>query len=78
MADLDCAGQPVRAGAPTHRRGDDRIPGGRYLSWVRCLSLREGAFTYDEVSGPWLRAIAWQAAHTRTVNVHLEWHRASS
>ncbi|MFF2205170.1 hypothetical protein [Streptomyces sp. NPDC058145] len=60
----------VRRLTPTETR---LIPGDRYLSRVRCLSLRKGAFTYDEpVSGDWLRSIAWQAAQTRTVSVHLE------
>ncbi|MFE5406816.1 hypothetical protein ACFQ9Z_37105 [Streptomyces sp. NPDC056580] len=35
----------VRRLTPTETR---RIPGDRYLSRVRCLSLRKGAFTYDE------------------------------
>ncbi|MFG3207389.1 hypothetical protein [Streptomyces sp. NPDC048192] len=49
------------------------ITGDRYISSTRCLSLREGAFTYDEpVSGPWLRQLAWQATQSRTVSVHLE------
>ncbi|MGW6144399.1 hypothetical protein [Streptomyces sp. NPDC055140] len=44
------------------------ITGDHYIS-----SLFTGdAFTETPVSGPWLRSIAWQAAHTRTVSVHLE------
>ncbi|KOV73370.1 MULTISPECIES: hypothetical protein [unclassified Streptomyces] len=49
------------------------ITGDHYSSSFRALSLRDGAFTYTEpVTGAWLRSIAWQAARTRTVSVHLE------
>ncbi|MCX4681685.1 hypothetical protein OG413_41525 [Streptomyces sp. NBC_01433] len=49
------------------------ITGDCYTSRSRVLSVRDGAFTYAEaVSGPWLRQLAWQAARTRTVSVHLE------
>ncbi|MEU5242481.1 hypothetical protein ACH4UR_37645, partial [Streptomyces lydicus] len=34
--------------------------------------LTGDTFTQDPVSGPWLRSLARQAAHTRTVSVHLE------
>ncbi|MFE9252821.1 hypothetical protein [Streptomyces sp. NPDC007088] len=49
------------------------ITGDCYTSRSRLLSVRDGAFTYTEaVSGLWLRSLAWQAARTRTVSVHLE------
>ncbi|GAA2720553.1 MULTISPECIES: hypothetical protein [Streptomyces] len=49
------------------------ITGDCYISRSRLLSLRDGAFTYTEpVSGLWLRQLARQITHTRTVSVHLE------
>ncbi|MEV6683394.1 hypothetical protein AB0N09_42070 [Streptomyces erythrochromogenes] len=30
-------------------------------------------FVHEPVSGPWLRAMARQAARTLTMSVHLEW-----
>ncbi|MFF7117391.1 hypothetical protein ACFY91_34485 [Streptomyces albogriseolus] len=51
----------------------DGIIHDRYTSRSRLLSLRTGAFTYDEpVTGVWLRSLARQAMRTRTVSVHLE------
>ncbi|MFH9249406.1 Mu transposase domain-containing protein [Streptomyces lydicus] len=44
------------------------ITGDHYTSCV----LTGDTFSQEPVSGPWLRWIAWQAAHTRTVSVHLE------
>ncbi|MFD6471512.1 hypothetical protein [Streptomyces goshikiensis] len=49
------------------------ITSDRYTSRSRLLSLRNGLFTYTEqVSGQWLRELAWQIARTRTVSIHLE------
>ncbi|MFE0778918.1 hypothetical protein [Streptomyces sp. NPDC058861] len=49
------------------------ITGDCYTSRSRLFSLRTGTFTYAEpVSGPWLRRLARQLTHTRTVSVHLE------
>ncbi|MGW3390523.1 hypothetical protein [Streptomyces cinereoruber] len=62
--------------ALVHRLTPDEtnlITGDSYTSRSHLLSLREGAFTYTEpVSGPWLRQLARQITHTRTVSVHLE------
>jgi hypothetical protein len=44
------------------------ITGDHYIS----SHLTGDEFYQDPVSGPWLRSIAWQAARTRTVSVHLE------
>jgi hypothetical protein len=44
------------------------ITGDRYIS----SHLTGDMFTQDPVSGSWLRRLAWQAARTRTVSVHLE------
>ncbi|MFF3957385.1 hypothetical protein ACFYY1_29850 [Streptomyces sp. NPDC001890] len=49
------------------------ITGDHYASSFHGWSETHGVFSYDEpVSGPYLRSIAWQAARTRTVSVHLE------
>lgn len=44
------------------------ITGEHYTS----SSLTGDVFSEEAVSGPWLRSLAWQAARTRTVTVHLE------
>lgn len=44
------------------------ITGGHYTSSV----LTGDVFSEEPVSGDWLRSLAWQAARTRTVSVHLE------
>jgi hypothetical protein len=46
----------------------DLITHGRYIS----SHLTGDMFSREPVSGPWLRSLAWQAARTRTVSVHLE------
>ncbi|MFD5079669.1 hypothetical protein [Streptomyces sp. NPDC058371] len=46
----------------------DLITGDHYIS----SHLTGDMFSQDPVSGPWLRSLAWQAARTRTLSVHLE------
>ncbi|MFF8431013.1 hypothetical protein ACF07Y_38950 [Streptomyces sp. NPDC016566] len=46
----------------------DLITHGHYVS----SHLTGDMFVQDPVSGPWLRRLAWQAARSRTVSVHLE------
>lgn len=44
------------------------ITHGHYTSSV----LTGDVFSQEKVSGTWLRSLAWQAARTRTISVHLE------